>query len=557
MDKKFLSAEEAASQFGIELADFQRLVDARKLRALADRGSWKYRRDEIVDLIQNGLLAAQHPQGDVDAPQTLEFPRSADQGSREDLAFLEIDEQALEEGATQITPNSDFAFLDDEMNPKSGFASDSEILMIESDADVPVSSSSPTPPSSEMPVAGSLSEFNLVLDDNPKSAADSPRADESSVIIGGENDSKIDSDSDVKVVASKGGGSSSELGIPFEKTSKTDADAPRTDESSVIIGGEGDSKIDSDSDVKVIQATEQSSIIASGSGADHAMLGDSSVISPLDKSSIISSSDSDVRIADSGISLERVDSGITMDSGINLNADSGLSLETGDSGIRLEPDSGLTFESSAVDSGLSLEDADSGLSLSDLDSGIALSGKAPVGRSPRPDDTQAEFEQIDSDSSEHTGLIESFDDDSASLPAAPVAKAKKKAKSPSLSDSFDSVDEVEDLEIVDDLESGGLDVDDEEAADFEDEDILEASDEAFSIAEEGELSEESIASVPVMKSVVKEPSWGVATVIPIAACAFLLLVQGLILWDGISTMWNGDTSKAIGASIISALGGMI
>lgn len=522
MDKKFLSVEEAVSEFGLDPAKLQSLVDAGELRALADRGSWKYRRDELEQLIQSGRLPAQHPAGDGAPPSS----------TTEDFAFLEIDEQALEEGATAIKSEADSESSSPEIiGPDTGFASDGEIMLIESDPEVevvmPGSSSS-----SEIPVASSLSELGIVIQDEPK-AAPGVATDESSIIIGA-GDSTLDSDSDVKVA--------------------------------------------SDSDVKVVKEAGSSADVPVLGVSDHDIRGDSSIITPADGSSIISS-DSDVRIADSGISLEQgtpasgitleTDSGISLqpDSGITLepSADSGLSLEAAaDSGISLEPasDSGLTLEAAAdsgisleagTDSGISLEAGDSGLSLTDADSGIRLSGAAPAARAAKPDDTLPEFDQL-GDSDDHTAMVESFEGSSDDMATVTPPKGKK-GKRPGLSDSFTVDDEVQDLEIVEDLEAGEVAVD--SAAEFEEEDVLEASDEAFSVAESGELSDDSsVASVPAMKTVAKEPPWGVVAIIPLAACAFLLLVQGLLLWDGISTMWNGDTSKALGAAVIDSLSGL-
>lgn len=516
MDKKFLSAEEAVSQFGLDSAKLQKLVDAGELRALADRGNWKYRRDEIEQLIQSGKLPAQYPTGEGASPSA----------ATEDFAFLEIDENALAEGAANTTS-------EETSGPDSGFASDGEIMMIDSDPEVEVAlpgSSS----SSEIPIASSLSELGIVVKDEPTSEK-SVVTDESSIIIGSADDSSLDSDSDVKVA--------------------------------------------SDSDVKVVKESGSSADVPV-LGAEHDIKGDSSVITPADGSSIISS-DSDVRIADSGITLEQgaSDSGITLeaDSGITLQPDSGLTLEAAadsgltlegksDSGLTLEAaaDSGLTLEAAAdsgisleagTDSGISLEAGDSGLSLTDADSGIRLTGAAPAARAAKPDDTLPEFDQMGS-SDEHTAMVESFEGSSDEVETVPPPKGKK-AKSAALSDSFTVGDEVQDLEIVEDLEAG--DVGAESVAELEEpEDILEASDEAFSIAESGEVSDESSAvSVPVMKTVAKEPPWGVVAIIPLAACAVLLLVQGLLLWDGISTMWNGDTSKALGAAVIDTLSGLM
>lgn len=491
MDKKFLSAEEAVALFGIAAADLQRLVDEGQLKALADRGSWKYRREEIEQLIKGGALAADVERGQ----QTLEIETERDESGSQDLAFLELDEEALAEGATLVNPKTD-------------------------------EPAAPLSPGS-MPIAESLSEFELVTSSSAeKSPSDSGKSEKSSVIIGVDEEQKEGSDSDVTLVSSK---------------------TP-------------------DSGIALAATTE------------HILTDEDHTITPAEQmSGIAPSSDSDVRLADSGITLEPVDSGIS------LEADSGLTLESSavfpqdsavkhaDSGITLEADSGLTLEAiesglsldKKTDSGISLEAGDSGLSLEDADSGIALTGKQkPSGR---PADTLAEIDQSDDeleatflgegDDLDQTAMIALDDEEASELETLPPTKGKK-AKSASLSDAFGS-EEVEDLEISEDLDDAELDV---EAVDDEAfEDVLEASDEAFSVEEAGEAGDSSEAniasSIASMKVVSREPSWGMAAVIPIAACAFLLLVQAVLLWDGISTMWTGETNQALTAPIIDAIGG--
>ncbi len=510
MDKKFLTAEEAVAQFGIDPAEFQRLVDENQLRSLADRGSWKFRRDEIEQLISDGTLSAMFPGGDGTAQegQTLELEPETEEAGPSDFAFLDENDEAAHEGATMIKPTADFEVPSDEAAgaPLALFPSDSEILMVDDEAVAADAGSSPTP-SAEIPVAESLSEFDLVtLPGDGKS--DSSLTNDSSMIVGGE--------------------------------------------SSVIVG-----ETESDSDVKVMpNAPVDSGILLADSAVN--MGTEEHVIVSAGPISGISGSDSDVKIADSGISLEHPDSGITLeaDSGITLEADSGLTLESSaviprdsdqtDSGFTLEADSGISLEPG--DSGIALE-SDSGLSLED-DSGIAVAGARAAGRADLADDTQAEFEQL-GDSGDHTAVFAAAD--SSELETLPPTKGMK-AKAKALSETFETA-EVEELEIAEDLDAGELEVDElDEDEDLED--VLEASDDAFSMEESGESSEASIASLPSVKGVTySEPSWGMVAVIPVALGAALCLVQALILWDGVSTMWTGETAKAISAPIISALGG--
>ena len=55
--KKFLTLAEVASEFGLDEAALQQFVDSGEVRALADRGTWKYRRDELQTLIGSGQIA--------------------------------------------------------------------------------------------------------------------------------------------------------------------------------------------------------------------------------------------------------------------------------------------------------------------------------------------------------------------------------------------------------------------------------------------------------------------------------------------------------------------
>jgi len=551
MDKKFLTAEEAIAHFGLDSAQFQQLVDDGELRALADRGTWKYRRDEIEGLIQRGLLTSpgtgSEEIADDDGPQTLVFEAPALGAGPDDFSFLELDEEALAEGATTIKKSSDLEPVEESFGDMLG---------------TPVEQSGES--SSEVTLVG---ESNPEIE-TPAAAADLPYAE-----------------------------SLSELEIVIADSSAVSASPP------VILHTETAAVPGTDSDVKVVGDVADPNGAKHGATTDHIVIVDDSVITPAQSLRGLSASDSDVRIADSGISLEAALSDLAPDSGLSLASsdihhgdsnvripDSGISLEATDSGFSLEGDSGLTLESSTLDRGLTLTPQDSGIALDSLgdsgislehdsglsleqDSGLTLDGPESgisLGRKSRArsglEETQPEFdppaeeefEWDHPDSNDQTATI-SLDDDDALETLPPTKRAA--GKSPSLSETFDSVDEVEDLDIIDDLDAGELDVDaidDEEVFEGDDlvEDVLDASDDAFSMSDEGGLSEDqlSAASVSIVKTVAREPSWGIVAVLPVAICAFMLVVQTLLLWDGMSTMWNGDTSKAVGVSVIDALG---
>jgi len=108
MQKKFLTTDEITNGYGIDAATVQSLVDSGDLKALADRGTWKYRRDEVEGLIKAGKL---HPTkelpmlGDEGLDETFGFASEASMPAAAD--FLELDEDALSEQPTIIRGRSE------------------------------------------------------------------------------------------------------------------------------------------------------------------------------------------------------------------------------------------------------------------------------------------------------------------------------------------------------------------------------------------------------------------------------------------------------------------
>jgi hypothetical protein len=515
MDKKFLSAEDAIQQFGLDAAEFQQLVDAGELRALADRGTWKYRRDEIESLIQKGALKGKRP---AEASPLI----GAGTG---DLTFLELDEDALAAGATQAesplsakdaTPTE---LLPDDVQPARG------------------------------PLADSVSDVRMVNEPTEAFSAGVPSQEPVSESAIPTLEGPVLSDSNELAVAE----SLSELDIVLPSQSS------KFDQSSVIVGS-GDAIPASDSDVKVVSQTpaQGSSILASS--GDSVAIGEDSGISLSTEGSALGRSDSDVKIADSGLALERSDSGISLE-----RSDSGLSLE---SSVLAAGDSALAKEDSGIslgpgDSGLTLEAmADSGISLEAQDSGIRLDEKTGRPRRPaRPSGTEVEIPELESrefqvptlgeSSADQTAMVISDVEEPEAAGAAPPAKSKK---GPGLSGVVEQ--DVEDLEIAEDLDVA--EIDEAEAV----EEVHEASDEVFATEESAEisgvLSEDSVSAVSAPSAVragVVEPPWGMAAVIPIAVCALLLLLNGLILWEGVSTMWTGGAPTLTGA-LVDPLGSL-
>lgn len=277
MSKKYLSIEEAAAQIGISTAELNRLREKGTIRAFADRGTWKFKEEDV-----ESLSRSRQADSDPDVP----LP-SFDRGSGDSAADLVFsDEDALgnqptiiRKGADEAGSDSDVRLIfDDSMNvpaAKAGVAPE------DSDSDVKLAGSP-----SGVKDTGSDSDVKLVTDVAPTESSGS--------------------DSDVRLVSSD---SSSEVQL---------ASGPG---SGVKGGGVVDSAM-----YPGPPKDDGSTINLAPSAEDSGVLDDDSGISLAEGSGIALASDS-------GISLEQPN-----DSGISLAEESSIVLAS-DSGISLAPDS--------------------------------------------------------------------------------------------------------------------------------------------------------------------------------------------------------------------------
>lgn len=371
---------------------------------------------------------------------------------------------------------------------------------------------------------------------------------------------------------------------------------------------------DSQSELKLHQADEDSSVSLERGGTDHeftlASSTDDDIAVEPDSGISLEAESSDSGIAldqsgtDSGISLEPAGSdvkvlasktpasdivlgGMQDDSNIRLGLapDSGISLDTqgADSGISLDQgDSGIRFDTPA-DSGISLMDADSGISIESGDSGISLGddsddlGATFVDRdlsdfdaAPKNAGQTEAFESRDSGfdvslaESDHTMEMTLDEDVSPSETLSQQGQKKSGTKSLDLSEAFqlDEPLEVEDLDISEDLDAAvGSDFSDEFASIDEDE-VVEVSDDAFSadavsVADGSDASlEVETPAAPKRRAGPTEPPWGMAAVGPIIGASLAMAVTVLVLWGGVSTMWDGSEASGPASMLISTLGGL-
>jgi len=92
--KKFLSADEVAAEFGLDAASLKKFIESGEVRALADRGTWKYRRDELEGLVAAGRIE----------PPSADFELDEGPLADDDVEYIELDEDALAEQASRDNP---------------------------------------------------------------------------------------------------------------------------------------------------------------------------------------------------------------------------------------------------------------------------------------------------------------------------------------------------------------------------------------------------------------------------------------------------------------------
>ena len=674
-NKKFLTVAEVAAEFGIDEAALQGFVDSGEVRALADRGTWKYRRDELQALLDAGKVAPPTAEIWLDDASSNDEILNVGADADDELSYIELDEDALAEHATMITKKSPFEDrtpVDEISNPEDWFAP-SDAREMSSDVTDPSQSASDVriytgdlDPDVARSLQSSDSDVRLaddaILADNVLDWDEAVKKGNSSDVgLSGvatrsnrsDSDSDVriaprmlDSDSDIRIASSKPA-SDSDVRIAAYSDSDVKIGDSETiavsDNSGIVLDfdfGAGATVSASGSSLRLPQTAgmneqfsdqdedEVGSGIWSGSGSLSGLGDDSDAT----LSDVASDSDSEngsaLRLGadDSGISLFGLDaSGIALEGGSHLGIpgpgssvllggpgsklggvsdDSGMSLApAGDSGLALA-DSGIALSAGSAasvmddesgitlgldDSGLSLEADDSGLSLESAgDSGISLS--SPDKTLSEGDFTSSMFDDDhDAGRTQTLDISNEFDDDSSfdmnlsdggktaefqigdeddveETAATVVKKGRNKKDGPGLTEAFKLDDslEVEDLDIADDLEAG-VDVEDDEVAEIEEDEVFDASEETFSDEVdavedddgEGYITAAAGAAAAAKALGPREPSWGMGMSVGLIAGSLFLAANGLIMWAGVSSMWNGADPTGPAAGLISQLAGMI
>ncbi|WP_166822133.1 helix-turn-helix domain-containing protein [Thalassoroseus pseudoceratinae] len=559
MPKKYHSLEEAAQLVGINTDELMKLKDAGDIRGFADRGTWKFREDDLEELKRTR---------NFDSNPDVPILTDDDLETEEDRSVLAGEEDSLGEMPTVIrgeTPNmaehksdSDVRLIsDDDLTTDGGPVTD------DSDSDVQLYDSSPS----------------LVDDDD---------SDSDVGLMGGtESDLRLiddDSDSDVQLIESDDDNDATLIG----PDDHTDSDVRLID-------------IDSDSDVTLVPDT--------GSSTDSSSF-ESSVFED-EESGVSLGEGSSIKLAsESGISLESLDSGIDPDrpdsdlasSGmLDDGDDSGLTLDVDDSGIALEgwDDSGITLENDDDDAFVLGDDddssfagpADSGIALESLeDSGIGLeSGSVDMGRTVPMmdanddldrDDTAMEVPVLGGESEYELATTGSDDnvlmfDDESDFNEDEATVLRKEAKSSEEfdltgGDDFDMEDDFDDDFGSEDELATAADEDEDEFATadmgFEEADDLDAFgddeyDEFDNEYDEGESHADFSPGVAgggqQMVVAAPEAEWGGGAFAGLAISTLLMAVCAMMMFDLVRSMWSWQDPSGFNSTLLGIVKDMI
>jgi excisionase family DNA binding protein len=555
--KKYLTLEEAARQLSMGPEELVRLRERGEIRGFADRGTWKFRSEDVEEFARSR-----------DADSSPEVPIIDDKPGRKSPAAGE----RKGTGRFNKTSDSDVRLLLDETLVPGAKDSDPEVVLSQlgssdsdvrltddvagvidssSDSDVKLISTSSDMllPSDEGSSDGSDSDVKLIAADSdsdvrlakPASDPRPPRSDSDVRLVGTEDMATLSSESDLRLTdagsssdvggsATKAGssGSSTKLG---SSTSSVNLGDSSSDESSVLLGPDSGIALDTGSGMKV----------GGGSSADSGITLQS--------------------LADSGISLEKVDSGISlaspMDSGIALDADSGIALDK-DSGITLSADSGIRLDPDAS-AKTTRAPKKKGLLSKEVDEVDEDSTQVEV---PMMDEEADSGYKLHEDSASKTNVVLFADEaeyEEEEEPVAPVSRKKGRADdSFALQESGVEFAEAEDFSDDDDLEVAE-DVLTEEEGDLDEIDVFEPAEEDFgdSSIQSGESHAELQPGALAMRApAAAEAPWDGLTFGILTISTVCLVLAGVMMYDLVRTEWYFDQNVVVGSALLDWVRGL-
>lgn len=478
MAKRYLSLDEAAQKLGIGKEELNRLREKGEIRGFADRGTFKFKEDDVdelgrrlqpssdpdvpmIDADDDGSVLDDEPTADGSglggAPSIIRHlsggapSGSADSGEASGSIFDDFGSGGASDSDVRLVmddrldaghdsdPDALLQLQESDSDVRLSNDGGSKINLSDSDSDVRLSSNAAATGGSAIKLGLSDSDSDVRLDGDSASHLAMPDSDSDVQLAPNAADSgplspKPDSDSDVMLVAE-------------EPDSDSDVHLAGDEDSGINFGLQSDSDVrlvaaDSDSDVRLLDDARLAgpkSKIKKGSDSDVAVLPDSG----LDLETPTTGKKSGVYSEGSSVLLDDSDIALDQGSGISLTSQSGINLVGPQSGIALDrvADSGVSLEKKSADddSGLALfdEDSEGGITL-ESDSGIALQADdsdSGISISSDEEDGGITLAEAPGDS----GISLKDDEDlqlTETMPAMKVPKGKKKPVDDSLSDTM-------------------------------------------------------------------------------------------------------------------------
>jgi excisionase family DNA binding protein len=579
MAKKYLTLEEAAARLSIPKDELIKLRERGDIRGFADRGNWKFKVDDVEELART-----RSADSDPDVPIALD---PADSG------FFGSEEPQRGTGDSSLVLGVDD---DDEFGGGLG-TSDSDVRLV-MDEDI-----SPDVDESGLLMGGedSSSDINLVADEGSDSDVMLVGGESDILAVGDADDSSVDSDSDVKLVAGDSDSdiklidpdsdsdvnlveaSDSDSDIQLSPVDESGIDADEATDSDVALvtdlgGTDSDIRLatdemrGSDSDVRLMAGDSGSDItLASNYGSDSDVRlvadvdseGSDSDVQLIDSSSAdAKTSDSDIAIISADDSAIALDMDQDDDAGSVLGDDSGIALGGGSS-ITLASESGISLEG-PTDSGISLDlDDEEGITLADDDSGISLGEAGDSGIALASDDdlggTMPMMDAVDDDEVAETQFeIPSLSGEESEFDIDAMGDDGDTSVM-DLEDSGELDDAVFDVDADDSGELGGLSDElelDDEYGDEEDLGELDVFEDEGDF-EEGFQSGESQGELVIpARAAAVETEWGTGPFVGLIASTTLLAVLGIVMADLVSSMWGWSEPNAVAGSLLGIFGGL-
>jgi hypothetical protein len=593
MVQGYYTLEEAARILGMAPDQLSQMAQRREVRAFADRGTWRFRTQDIEELgRRQGLASDPDLQlGEAPRPKAHDSPvpkspaETADQGvfqfslGGDSSDQVEIGQEVFKEPAAGGPKSSGRSGAPKSPPPKPG--SDSDVRLVPEGSDIGFQ-------------IGSDSDVKVV--DGPTSATPA-KARPASL--------KPDSDSDVKIIPDSSDDNTVQLGRQAGKSGtdsdirlEGDSDAPRA-------RGPDDSALTEEIDLDAeLRKAEEASQARKAPGK--AKVKPSAAPPPPPASSPFELSGSELEAAKE---KKKPDSSSDFElkplqedtSPIELGSDEMKVLKAGEEVPLGEPS--VTGPSS--DSGINLQDpADSGISLEQKPEGsdeIEFELSLDAESTPRP----APAAQADSDSEfeltlDDSGRLAPLEEEAAPAKGKGKAKAKEEAKEedkdifetdfevPALDESGSQAvaldDSDTDLESSDfDLALGEEDIATEEESGsqvvvLEDEDADEgaatvarkgargaagrvADEEGADLeeilgADEDDLEEATGAPVRPAAAPVAEADWGLLPILTLAPTVLLMFIVGLMSFELIHGMWGYRQPHKVSGVVVKSLSGL-